>query len=271
MKYFYNDQDLMNHVSDKNNESFGIENGHVYFCYDDSPNVIYNINDEVVGVIQNKKLIENADTTSRPCNGPEVSFNCLQQFYTTSVVERMSKGKIKLVDKTESTCKYVNKNPGMGYTKIYDGAWHKSGHIILHDKEKNLTMLFGQDENQYFGVELPKYAAKVESALKMLMPKQAIGKSYMRQGEWFAVPVNKKEVPKIDSCLTTSGVTLMLETEYSNKHNLDGEIRIKDNVVFARKFRLMHNQHKTMTTDNDKWYAFYKNNAVRSFSEDGVD
>jgi hypothetical protein len=163
-------------------------------------------------------------------------------------------------------------SPGPGYTKLGNGYWHRSGAAVLRDAEKKLTILMGVDDNQYFAVELPKHVTSVDKAFECLIPKEVRGKSYMRQGEWFAIPINKRKVPKIHECFTTDQVNLMLESAESNIHCLSGEIRIKDNIIFVRDFVLSHDQHNNMSpTKSNTWYTFYKNTALRSFSQEGVD
>jgi hypothetical protein len=112
-----------------------------------------------------------------------------------------------------------------------------------------------------------------------LKPKEAKGKKgVFRQGEWFAVPVNKKDVPKVEESLALGAlVTLPVDDEESEFHTIhatnDDDIRInKDGRIFARYFILEHEDHAPLEgSRGNLWYAFYHNNAVASVSTEGVD
>jgi len=60
-----------------------------------------------------------------------------------------------------------------------------------------------------------------------------------------------------------------------SRHFIDGgNIRIsKTGTVYARNFNLCHENgdHPTVTMDDNTWYSFHCNTAVRSFSVEGVD
>jgi hypothetical protein len=151
--------------------------------------------------------------------------------------------------------------------------WHQSGTVLLCDAAKRLTLLVGQDGGTYFGCQLPMNAKSVPDAYKVLMPPEVIGKKdVLRQGEWFAVPVLAKDVPSVAECdLAFYEATLPLQEIDGNAHSLmvdDG--RVKGGVVYATGGRLDHDQHRSMVLKG-KWYTFYRNTALRSVSEEGVD
>jgi hypothetical protein len=59
-------------------------------------------------------------------------------------------------------------------------------------------MLFGMDEDSYFGVKLADNPNTVNEAFKSLMPKEVCNKKHWkRQGEWFALPIDVEKLPKI--------------------------------------------------------------------------
>ena len=107
----------------------------------------------------------------------------------------------------------------------------------------------------------------------MLVPPAAKNKKYKRQGEWFAVPIAKKFVPKIAECVATCNGELILprESADSNAHVVgSGDIRIgKDGLIYAYAPDIDHDEHMRIICL--KWVVFHINTAVRSFSQDGVD
>jgi hypothetical protein len=141
------------------------------------------------------------------------------------------------------------------------------------------TFLIGQDEGTYFGVELPKNCKTLEEAFTMLIPKEIRNKSFLRQGEWFAVEVDEDDVPASEEAVLMitnpdpESVYLPRESVDANMHWFeDGEIRVaKNGVVYIRGCELHHNEHAMIELKRNSWYRFYKNTAVRSFSQRGVD
>lgn len=62
----------------------------------------------------------------------------------------------------------------------------------------NLLIGYDHDSKEPFICQLPKFCQSVKAAHNSLIPKEAIGKKYLRQGEWFFIPVtNNKEKNKI--------------------------------------------------------------------------
>lgn len=228
---------------------------------------------------------------------PTFSLNCFSRFYknNSQAIKALRKGEAVLLDfnaddyldMTEDELKLLDSGnrkkpllpPKSGYS-VVRRRWHRAATVLIYDKNMNSTFLIGQDEGTYFGVELPKNCKTLEEAFTMLIPKEVRNKEFLRQGEWFAVEVNKEEVPKpeeavliIENPFLESRIHLPRETPASNMHWFEGgEILVgKNGVVYFKGCQLNHDQHESMELRSVRWYRFYKNTAVRSFSQGGVD
>lgn len=240
-------------------------------------------------------------------SNPTTSFECLAQFYNSKrtsdtaklVIKKLSSGELRVIDfDSDQTIPLTKKeratlkSKGVGYLlepdrgfSVVGHHWHRSGSVLFHDTEKDWYILTGQDEGTFFGVQLCKPAKTVSKAMEDLVPDEAKNKSYSRQGEWFITSVDKKEVPNFENCAmmfeiphrahssysTAPDISLPRETDDSNKHYIhtyDGRVG-KNGVVYALDPTLEHDQHEAITRGG--WCAFYKNTAVRSFSQEGVD
>ena len=235
---------------------------------------------------------------------PVASFECLSQFYrnprTTrvkfgvdnDVLKYLADGTIRLIDYSSESridlkadeIKIVKdkKNkflkPPLGYSLIDQKYWHRSGYVLLYDFVKNWTILLGQDEGTYFGVQLQKDCKSIKAALDSLIPAKAKDKPFRRQGEWFAVLIDEKDVPETKDCVlqfddtaAMDDVYLPLESIESNKHCLlvrEGRVG-KDGQVYVKDCTVRHEEHASLRLEG--WHTFYKNTAVRSFSQEGVD
>jgi hypothetical protein len=219
-----------------------------------------------------------------------MSFGCLQRLLNTQTlrdaIDLIAKKQVKVVSCTKDDWKTLTvaqqKLAGenkllvpLGYSVLQDSL-HRSATILLRDMRKNgKSYLLGQDQGTYFGIELPGHPKNVGAAFKMLTPKIARVKGVQRQGEWFAVPVSK--VPLDSECLTFSDgigeIVLPVDDEESNFHSLSGVFKIgKDGAIYAKSWRLDHDQHNTIATPkSESWVVFVKNTAVRSVSMEGVD
>lgn len=102
----------------------------------------------------------------------------------------------------------------------------------------------------------------------------------IRQGEWFAVPLKKE--PKVfgnnknnfaySEDHENSGISLPVTSQNSNLHTFTrGAILIDREGLAARNFRLSHDDHADIVGEKDKWYRFYENTALQSFSQEKVD
>lgn len=237
-------------------------------------------------------------------NHPTISFNCLAQFYKDDhnlvlkkfknkelvvldfefdesvPITKAQKEQIVAAKKKEKATGIAAplkiKSPKLGYTLV-GNKWHRPGAVLLHDKKENWFILVGQDEGTYFGVELQGSCSTINEALESLVPNEARGQKYVRQGEWFIVNVDPKIVPEEKDCLAAydynngSSLYLPRETPDSNIHWVDsGDVRFtKDGKMYALNPTLSHDQHSDV--DMKGWCTFYKNTAIRSYSQDGVD
>ena len=241
-------------------------------------------------------------------NSITLSFLCVSKFLKVPknkisiryVAELLVKGTLEIIDSTadrtiplshkEEKLYHDNKfeeliaPPGFTFMGVATG-WHSAGTTLIRNVKEDKTYLFGIDEEMYFGVELPSNVHNIREAYKLLTPKEALcKKGVIRQGEWFAVPVQQKDLPKVTECIgfidgnDDSAFALSVDHEDSSKHwvsSLGKEGRVdKSGQVFCNGFRMTHsnNEHVEIgTLTSSRWYTFYKNTAVRSVSQQGVD
>jgi hypothetical protein len=241
---------------------------------------------------------------------PTVSFECLAHFYPESkrgeyeVGVRLATGELRVVDYQPDQVREMSKEdkkvwatfrsvtspsrlgnkstkvkppapPEPGFTAV-GNEWHRSATVLLHDTKRNMTLLIGQDEGTYFGVELPRRSGSISEAFKDLTPDGARGVAGVkRQGEWFAVPVDLKDVPTLSESIVTSesDLTLPMETDDSNRHYVRSmDIRVaKDGTVYALDPQVEHSAGEHAEMNASGWVKFLKNTAKRSFSVEGVD
>ena len=250
------------------------------------------------GFFDSKTLFFNADEDEDYRNltdwsGIGISFNCLCELDPKAldkiqsgklVVKSFSKGSESIALTSTELKKFKKRQqltpPQRGFSVIKkngDYYWHKSEYVLMYDIGLKKSYLLGQDEDQYFGVELPSNPKNVDEAIECLKPKEIRNIHCDRQGEWFFVPVDVKNVPSKDDEITVvieaqdpSACVILPRTIDGNPHILSaGEIRIKDNIIYAFDPTLEHDQHETMMSTG--WIKFVKNTAVRSVSVDGVD
>lgn len=235
-------------------------------------------------------------------NYPTLSFQCLANFesknpsnHTINKICKKLKGVLKVVDfqpdhsipltKREiNTYKRWDESfhngpcpvppPDKSYT-IVDNVdtviWHKPASVVVTDTDTKQCYLFGQDEGQYFGVELPVSVSSVKEAFEVLVPKEAKGTDYHRQGEWFLVPVSAKDVPDEKDCIITIEEYFNLPRENPDSlfHVVTShETRILDQI-YSRNPNVTHDEHHDLCLKG--WYTFHRNTAIRSVSVDGVD
>jgi hypothetical protein len=228
---------------------------------------------------------------------PVCSFQCLGQFYkggTKTVFKKFVEGELFLLDCTpEETIQFTKEEhkkiqeghkkrliaPKLGFS-IVNSQWHKSGFVLLHDKKEMQCILLGQDEGTYFGVQLPEIVNSIDEALKILVPSEVRGKRFARQGEWFIVEVKDEDLPgtKDRACSFVNSVGdlyLPLEDEQGNPHKIHSDEGFvgKDGRVFAKNPILSHIDHEDCELDvkPETYCTFYRNTAIRSFSQQGVD
>lgn len=178
--------------------------------------------------------------------------------------------------------------------------WHRSPYLVINAKNIDGSLLFGVDESSYFCCELPTRVKSVQAAFDKLVPTsiQKIS-GVMRQGEWFAVPVDTKKVPTLEKCEMLiggcadefdgdginhengdtpdnySGFALPVEDATSARHIVSSpeEIRVYAGKVYALSPTVSHsrNEHAELVGLDNQWYTFVRNTAVRSVGEANVD
>lgn len=279
---------------DDEGDLFFIKNNTIYFSQDSysveivkSPSMIVS-KKFIVGFIQNDKVYLNADddyeyTLHMYKDTPGIflfSFKCLS-LLEKKWIDKIQKGILIFKDQTPEVTVQFKKSepnpPGLGFTYIKSRhIWHKSGSILFYDKTLKKSYLLGQDEDQYFGVELPANPKNIDEAIEFLKPKEIRNINCQRQGEWFIVPACKKNVPNIKDCVVTgSTINLPVDNNTSNVHAIccrddSHDIRLsKDGTIYARSGFVNHVEHKDVVFTD--WVKFLKNTAVRSVSVDGVD
>ncbi len=246
---------------------------------------------------------------------PTVSFQCLSRFFrstpstlvgleiirngtvldfsgdetrrlTESERSRISKirKKVPIVDRA-NLANVVPPEPGFVLVgnSVKAAVWHRSGNFLV--KHLGATILLGVDERAYFGCELSKRVKTIAQAFESLIPPEARKVNCERQGEWFAVPIAKEDVPEIDSpevlaiyqsddsCgCGASGFALSIDHPYAARHFITGKhVFVTAKGVIANNPTLTHSgeEHKEMYLTG--WFKFVRNTAKRSFSEQGVD
>jgi hypothetical protein len=194
--------------------------------------------------------------------------------FTEERTKNASKEEIRHAKDTgisSTTARYGHKNKG--YSIINRGisyVWHMPSTVVLKYTNRNKTVygLFGQDEGTYFGCILPGPVKTVDEAFKILMPKCAINKEYIRQGEWFAIKVKKPNGPEYSDI----EINLPVENGGENTHNLTAcQAIISKDDLYVSKFSLTHPEHGTILDSKNNWYLIKRNTAVYSVSQEGVD
>ena len=243
-------------------------------------------------------------------NHPTISFECLRRILDKNNVESALKllhnGKIRIVDFTLDETRNLSQQekkqvrnyqegkstllpppPEFGLTLLNDQQWHRPASVVFeYNKPKSSHYyLMGQDEGTYFCCELPKRVRNLDEAYKSLIPKNVrdIGE-WQRQGEWFAVPVNKSKVPNENNCaavLCENDLILpmdfFVESKWHRLHCGEGDyvgcIGV-DGQIYIKFGELEHEDHESLilrTRRDDKWWTFYRNTALKSVSVEGVD
>lgn len=226
---------------------------------------------------------------------PTVSYNCIGRFYGVEedpgyIKNLLHKGTLQMLDCTFDETKKISakelkliqknnqaKPPQPGFTLV-NNTWHRPASVLLVDTKKNMYLLLGQDEGSYFGVELPKPVKTVGEALESLMPEEAKGKIFHRQGEWFFIEVDESEVPTLldiklssDDQYNENKTLLPLESDDSNHHIMRCSKMVvgNDGEVYVYAPTVEHDQHDDLNVLG--WHIYRRNTALRSFSQEGVD
>lgn len=80
------------------------------------------------------------------------------------------------------------------------------------------SLLVGFDEIRQFIAQLPRHVNSVEAAHDALRP-NSVAKGTLRQGEWFFVPVNKKERAEIEALLASGRHPFKTPLEVGSTHS----------------------------------------------------
>lgn len=219
-----------------------------------------------------------------------ISFECLAQMFKTDankIMDRIYKEDIVIVDHSEDETKPLTaaqkkirgnkrhklKPPEFGFTYV-SGKWHRAGWTVF--KSEGNFYIMGQDEGSYFCSQLPpcdKKTMTIAEALRLLVP-QGATLTDQRQGEWFLVKVDDKDVPGRENCIGFScdgEIVLPIDDPDANEHSYRGEYRVsRDGTIFVNSGSLIHDQHEELDVPNE-WHKFLRNTAVRSVSIQGVD
>lgn len=227
-----------------------------------------------------------------------MSFLCLGRFIgdiePLKLVPMLHSGKIKVLDFTKDETRKVSADdrkkirankpepPELGFTYLsHADVWHRSATVLV--RYGRMRILLGQDDGTYFGCELKDAVNTIKEAFKALMPKHIRRiKGVERQGEWFIVPVDEKNVPVVTECAAISeefdglepAISLPVDDEDSARHTVQAsDIRIdKNGMIYARGGSLHHSTDDHPDIEfGAGWHTFEHNTAVRSFSQEGVD
>ena len=137
--------------------------------------------------------------------------------------------------------------------------------------------LMGMDESHLFIAELPKNLGpinKIKDAHKMLKPDKVLEKErstnrIKRQGEWFIIPANTKELRIIEENLNLIEKKLPLGTstwKSRNSHIADKLLSIREEQFVTGK--ISHIEHKTLKLQG--WFKVVRNNEARTSAISGT-
>jgi len=164
----------------------------------------------------------------------------------------------------------VSEFRSFAYNKL---SFHRAGSIVFTDGKYHY--LCSMDDDQYFGVKLPKEETPttVKQALRSLKPKEIRYKQkFMRQGEWFFVEIPEKDIPKnAENYLTC--FALPKDHPEGNDHDVTAsEVRKeKRGNFYLSDFYIEHPEHPQVEDYGEKWFRLYKNTALQSVSIEGFD
>lgn len=237
---------------------------------------------EEIGFVMGGKPVLNADNyyVANIDEGkyPLISFECVKQLWGEDV-------DFKVVDFKEPDSKSIKKKDvekyrEMGYTVSDTLYAHKAGGCLV--KSGNLYGLFGFDDDEYFGMELPAGSPKsIEAAYKLIQPKEITAVS-ARQGEWYFQKCDEPPFSPTQTVINPSiiqvdherviscQIYLTRKSEDSNIHKLSADkIIIDGNKYWADSPIMEHSQHPTVSLSG--WHLIMENLAVKSVSTEGVD
>jgi len=109
---------------------------------------------------------------------------------------RLDHGTVKIIDQAKEvweTREYKDKD---GEVKTIEER--RPASLVMANPDNGKCYLASMDNNNYFASELPEPAWKIEQAFDSLKPTICLNKvegiDYLRQGEWFFIPVDSKPI-----------------------------------------------------------------------------
>lgn len=283
-------------------QAFVMRNRLVYVSRDDAPvAILLSLKGRRRGFLMNADGLYNEFVSSVDRNDtketwmPSVSFSCLARLLfpklepgvlcpaskIVAVAKKIAAGNITVLDYEPDSyisMTFQERNqkephpPQPGYTQV-DELWHRPATVLF--RSGGICYLVGQDEDQYFGVQLRGRDVKtIREAFLDLQPESVRGKKWKRQGEWFVVQIAEKDIPNTHSTIEAGGnvsINLQKTDPKSNDHTVTAAQFLfgLDGTIYAKNFLMEHDQHAPL--EEGGWWSIARNTAVRSVSEDGVD
>lgn len=153
-----------------------------------------------------------------------------------------------------------------------EAARQAGGRVVLEDERQLVIelqtraakrhLLLGMDESHLFIAQLPRPASSVHQAHQVLRPEVVAGKKdVIRQGEWFFVPANARELLLLGQGRIDRNRDL---GSAGRPHLCDEVVRLvdgKEQLLFARG-RVRHVEHRTL--ELRQWMRVHKNTEVRN-------
>lgn len=129
-----------------------------------------------------------------------------------------------------------------------------------------IYLLVGQDESHMFVCRLPKAVASVRQAHEVLIPKEAKGKDYLRQGEFFFVKATDKEISnKLTKDLRLLDIEGRLDLDYKFKESEQPSSHIAERAIIGSESngynlyfvtgKITHSRHKTLNLEG-LWHVY---------------
>jgi len=161
----------------------------------------------------------------------------------------------------------------MGATPHYrDGeivSWHRPAMLVITQDNEN-HWLCGMDEGSYFISRLPVKVANVQEALEVLIPNEVKGREYIRQGEWFFVPVIQGLQAKHVYKAMGRNFVLPKTNPRSNNHTCTrGFIIGFKNYVSGQVYHSEHRTAKLSLAKSPVIFEAFKNTSLEDYSAGG--
>ena len=158
-------------------------------------------------------------------------------------------------------------------------GYHRAGTVIL--RYQGFDYLCGFDERSYFVSKLPRQVTSVEDAYAALLPQEAQGRYFLRQGEWFFIETDlqalmAEKFPLLEGLLPYTfnrfkkdsvSEPLPRTTDRSNPHTVTYLVKTGENFFAAGTVR--HPEHRMLRLGKGKVYQAYRNNSLGDWSSQG--